>query len=84
MSLRQQLLEFIEGNLVHEGRGRLSEDDSLIERGLVDSIGLLQIMLFVEEQTGLSIPDREVTPENFQTVAHIDRLVRRLRGEQPD
>lgn len=80
MSLKPQLLHFVETNLLRGGSGQLTEDDSLIDRGLIDSLGLMHLMLFVEENTGLKIPDTEVVPENFQSVAHIDALVSRLRA----
>jgi acyl carrier protein len=79
MSLKQQLLRFIETDLARDVSG-LTETDSLLDLGLVDSIGLMKIMVFVEQQTGLPIPDREVTPDNFQSVADIERLVESLRS----
>ncbi len=48
-------------------------------------MGLLEILTFIEERTGARVPDDEVTLENFQSVASIERLVQRLesRGDLP-
>ena len=59
-------------------RGRaqqLGDDDDLIDSGVVDSLGIFQLVAFLEERFGIKIGDEEITPENFGTVAAIDRLV---------
>ena len=82
MSLKSELLQFIEENLLEVDGEKLSVDDALIDRGLLDSIGLMQIMHFVEERANVRIPDGEVTPDNFQTVQAIDALVHRVKQGQ--
>ena len=78
--LKRELIEFIQENLVAADDGeRVSEDTPLIEKGIVDSMGLMQIMGFVEERTGVRIPDDDVRPANFATVASISELVDRLK-----
>ena len=79
MPLKSDLIEFLRNDLVEDSTQTVSEDDSLIDLGVLDSIGLMRIMQFVEETAQVRIPDREVTPDNFETVAAIDRLVHRLR-----
>ena len=83
MALKQELVAFIRENLVPEAlKEEIDERQHLIDQGVIDSMGLLQIMTFIEERTGVRIPDDEVTPENFQTVAAIDELVERLRSRR--
>ncbi len=76
---RAELIKYIQTNLLHDN-GTIDPDESLIDRGIVDSIGLMQIMQFVESNTGVRIPDDMVVPENFQSVAAIEQLVEKLRG----
>ncbi len=76
MSLQQDLIQFVAERFSTE----IDEEVPLIDRGLIDSMGLLEIITFIEERTGSRIPDEEVTPENFQTVASIDEMVQRLRA----
>jgi acyl carrier protein len=79
MSFREDLLAFVRDEVLASGDA-IGEDDPLIDEGLIDSMGLLKITVFIEERTGVRVPDDEVTPDNFQTVADIDRMVARLRA----
>jgi acyl carrier protein len=75
---RADLIKYIETNLVHDS-GTIDANESLIDRGIVDSIGLMQIMQFVETNAGIRIPDQMVVPENFQSVTAIEQMVEKLR-----
>ena len=77
--LRSQLIQYIQTNLLRDG-GTIDAGESLIERGLVDSIGLMQIMQFVETAAGVRIPDSMVIPDNFQSVEAIEQMVKQLRS----
>lgn len=79
MSLRDDLTTYISQQLMHGGTP-LAPDASLIEAGVLDSVGLMNLLLYVETRAGVRIPDAEVTSQNFETVAAIEQLVARLRG----
>ena len=80
MSFRQALTKFIEENLLQDVQDlTLKPDTNLIESGLIDSMSLQQLLLFVENQTGFRIPDDQVLPENFETISSIERLIDSLR-----
>jgi acyl carrier protein len=75
------LISFIQAEIVGEDRGiTVDRDTRLIDGGLIDSMGLMQIMSFIEEHRAVRVPDDEVMPENFQTVASMERLIARLRA----
>ena len=57
------------------GLATVSDDEDLIESGVVDSLGIFQLIAFLEERFGIKIGDEEITPEHFGTIAAIDRLV---------
>lgn len=57
----------------------LGADESLIERGLLDSLALLKTVTFCEENFGITIPDGEVLPDHFETVRAIAQLVEKHR-----
>ena len=57
----------------------LGLDDDLIERGWLDSLGILKVVGFCEERFGVEIPDREVVPDHLATVRAIAALVERTR-----
>ena len=82
MSFKPALKKFIQENLAHDAQAReLDDNESLIERGLIDSMGLMNLIVFIEEQTGVRIPDEDVLPENFQTVCAVEQTVLRLRAK---
>jgi acyl carrier protein len=80
MALREDLLDFVETNLLR-GEQTVDPEESLIERGIIDSIGLMQLMTFLEEKAKVRIPDHQVTPENFESIVSMERLVRSLSPE---
>lgn len=55
----------------------VGRETMLIETGLLDSIGLVRLIQFVEERFGLSIPDADVTPDTFATPAALAAYVER-------
>ena len=79
MNLRDGLIKFISENLIRDGSATVSADASLIAMGLVDSIGLMQILGYVENEAQVRIPDHLVTPDHFETVEAIVSLVEQLR-----
>lgn len=63
-----------------EGQG-IADEQSFMESGIIDSTGLLELVAFVEEKYGISIGDRELTPENLDSLRNISQLVaRKLAG----
>ena len=82
MMLNKELATFIEKTLIGDSRTKVSDTTQLIEEGIVDSMGLMQIVVFIEERTGLRVSDDDVTPDNFETVAAIGSLVDRLQSRR--
>jgi acyl carrier protein len=80
MSLRESLMSYIKESLLHGSSAPVTPDMSLIETGMLDSVALMNLLTYVEDRTGVHIPDIEVTPENFETVETIEALVLRLRA----
>lgn len=55
----------------------LTDELSLIDSGLVDSTGMLDIILFIEGEYGFHVEDWETTPENLETIGRIAAFVAR-------
>jgi acyl carrier protein len=77
--MRAELIRYIETTMLRDS-AKIDPDESLIDRGIIDSMGLMQIMNFVESNAGVRVPDHLVLLENFQSVAAIEQLVKRLRS----
>ena len=58
----------------------LSDTDPLLESGAIDSLGVLDIVTFLEKEFGIRVEDGELDPENFESVASLTRLVARKRA----
>jgi len=57
----------------------LTVDASLIDTGIVDSMGMLDVILFLETRMGISISDTDTIPENLETIGRIAAFVERRR-----
>ncbi len=75
-SLHDTIRRFIlENYLFTDDVAQLGLDDSLLGRGIVDSTGMLEIILFIEEQLGVKVADTEMVPENLDSVNRISAFV---------
>jgi acyl carrier protein len=53
----------------------IEDDESLIESGIIDSLGILKILAFLDETFGIDLSAAEIKPDNFRTVRTICALV---------
>ena len=66
---------FISTELMFEDSTATLTDETPLLEGVIDSLGLMQMISFIEEEFDVAIDDAEVTASNFRTVADIERLV---------
>jgi acyl carrier protein len=79
-SLESTIREFLTTEVFYDKDLRtLGPTDSLLEKGLLDSLSILKIVTYCEESFEITIPDAEVLPEHFETVRAIAALVERQR-----
>jgi acyl carrier protein len=70
--------KFIEDNfLFREDRDALAAEESLLDAGLIDSTGILELVAFLESEFGIAIEDAEIVPDNLDSVRAIAAYVRR-------
>lgn len=58
----------------------LGEDDSLLQKGLIDSTGILEVVSFIEEKFGIGVKDDELIPDNLDSISAITQYVMRKQG----
>ena len=76
MSIQSQIRRYIlENFLFTDDEARLRDDASFLEEGIVDSTGVLELVMFVEETFGIEVADEEILPENFDSVERLTRYV---------
>jgi acyl carrier protein len=59
----------------------LADQTSLLESGILDSLSLLRLVVFLEERFGITVGDTDLLPENF---ASVDAICAYLRAREPD
>lgn len=80
MSVEEKIKQFVMHDLLRGKREAIGVDESLISAGLLDSLTLLQLIAFVEDEYNMTISDEEMVAENFETIRSIKMLVERKRS----
>ena len=73
--LTETLRRFIVENFLFGRDDPFSDADSLLEGGIVDSTGVLELILFLEETYDLALEDDELVPENLDSIANLARFI---------
>lgn len=76
METAASIREYIENELLL-GDGTSLRDDTKLWGGVIDSVGLMQLITFIEERFEIEVDDEELTSGHFGTVADIAALVDR-------
>ena len=58
-------------------RQQISDSDGLLESGILDSLGILDLVSSLEQQFSMSVGDDELVPENFQSIDRLAAFVQR-------
>jgi len=81
MQIERVIKEYILTEIMHErDMSDLKNDEPLLENGIIDSVGLLHLLTFIEEKFTLQVPDEEVVPENFENVGAIVNFIKNKQG----
>ena len=80
--IEEQIRAFVRSNF-YVGNRSLDPEESLIDQGIVDSTGVLELIGFLEETYGITIADEEVVPENLDSIGRIARYLARKQAESP-
>jgi len=82
MSLRSEIKQFILGNyLFTNDESAIADDDSLLKKGIVDSTGMLELIMHVEEKYGIKVAEDEMIPLNLDSVINVTAFVERKLGK---
>jgi len=75
-SMMPVVRKFIAENFMYrEGLSSLRDDESLLDKGLIDSTGVLELVFFLEKTFAIKVADDEVLPDNLDSVVQITRFV---------
>jgi len=73
LPLEKQIREFLLSNFYVDTK--LNSDTSLLETGVIDSTGVLEVIGFIEETFGIAVDDEEMLPENLDSIEGISKYV---------
>ena len=68
MDRKTALIEFVKNEVMRNKNAKLNEDEDLLSAGILDSLAILQLVAYIEDQFGIKVPDEDVVFENFQSI----------------
>lgn len=74
-TLNATVREFIAENFLFRADADLDDDQSLLDSGVIDSTGVLEVIAFLEQTFGISIADEEIVPENLDSINNMTRYL---------
>jgi len=78
--MKNKLRAFIFDELIFVADPKqFSDDDDLLEAGL-DSMGIMRLIMFIEDNYGITLPDTEIEPDNVQTLNALDQWILRHKN----
>ncbi len=81
--IEEKIREFINQTFLkgREANPGLENDTSFLEKGIVDSTGVLELVTFLEETFSIKVEDEELVPENLDSVSNLVKFVGQKSGE---
>lgn len=81
--IKGEMRQFIINNYLRDAENaRLSDDDSFLEQGIIDSIGVIELTNFIQREYDIKIEVAEIIPENFDTLNNLERYITRKLKEK--
>ena len=75
-TIAQQIRQFVASNFLYgQSADQVTDDQSFLDTGVIDSTGVLELVAFVEQEFGIAVADRELVPDNLDSIARVARFV---------
>jgi len=76
LEITEKIRSFIMNNvLIGSDAGNLDNDDSFLEKGIIDSTGILELVAFIESEFDIDVKDEELIPDNFDSVSKMSTYI---------
>ncbi len=75
MTIEKEILNYLYLNFPIAKKNNISENDPLLDSGIIDSLGVMEIVNFLIEEKDIEIDEDDLTPENFETVKYIVNFI---------
>jgi acyl carrier protein len=81
-AIAESIRGFIARNIIFSNSGYPHPDDtSFLESGIVDSMNVMELVMYSEEAFGIRVNDDEIVPGNFDSVSNLVSYIRRKKGQ---
>jgi acyl carrier protein len=78
-----RIREFVLQKFPLARKRKVTNHDNLLESGIIDSLGVLDLVTFLQEEFSVAVADDDLTPENFQNIECMAQFVERSPEPQP-
>jgi acyl carrier protein len=79
-AMRARVRAFILQRFPTVAARNMTDDDSLLDSGVIDSLGVLDLAAFIERELGVQLADDDLTAENFESIATLSRFLAAKRA----
>ena len=80
--IKEKIKTFIVNNfLLGVNANNLNDSDSFLEKGIVDSTGILEVVSFIEESFSIKVEDEELLPDNLDSINHLVNFVQKKQNK---
>lgn len=80
INIKAQVRAFMTSNFYVADPKILDGTTSLLDRGIIDSTGVLEVILFIEDTFGIEVKDNEMLPDNLDSIDRISNFIARKKG----
>lgn len=77
MAIREQVVSLLHANFPLIARIELKDDESFLEHGVIDSIGMMELVALLDRNFNIKISDDELIPENLDSIASVCAFLHR-------
>lgn len=81
MNYSKPIRDFIVTNFLFGETGTLDDDVSFLESGIIDSTGMLELIMFLENTWDIKVEPQEMIPENLDSIRRIHQFLSRKLGQ---
>lgn len=82
--IEESIRDYVARNLLYSETGfTYSDDTSFLLEGIIDSLGVMELVAFVQKAFGVNVDQQDVTTAHFDSVAKLAAFVRRKQAEAP-
>ncbi len=79
-NIKEKIRTYVLDNFVKDSGLVLKDDTSFLEEGIIDSTGVMELVVFIESTFGVRVEDEEIIPDNFESINLLTKYVQSKSG----